>query len=290
MHRFATATVSVLALSLATMGVASAADLPVKVPAATVAPAFSWTGYYAGFNAGFNWGSGNVVTTASPGPFAVSFDPESSVAAALANNSVSSRQRGFIGGAQIGYNWQFAPQWVAGLEADIQGLTNGDGGSLTSGSGVPGFPTEAFVSTTTVSKKVEWLGTVRARLGVLVTPSLLAYGTGGLAYGGVKASTTITQTDTNILPGPVTAAGTTTGTFSDTRAGWTLGAGAEWMFAPKWSLKGEYLHYDLGTATWTSPNLVFNTAFGSPTFSAIGIQSTTRFSGDIVRAGINYKF
>jgi outer membrane immunogenic protein len=289
MDRFILAAVSTLTLSLAATGMASAADLPMKAPAAAV-PMYSWTGFYVGFNAGYNWGRGDVDTVAGPGPFAPTFGPESIVAAALASTSIDPGQRGFIGGAQIGYNWQFASRWLAGFEADIQGLSNGQSASLTTGSGVPGFPTEAFISTTTVAKKVDWLGTLRARLGILVTPSLLAYGTGGLAYGGVKASTTIAQSDTGILPGPVTATATTTGSYSETRVGWALGGGMEWMFAPHWSLKGEYLHYDLGKASWTSPNLVANTVFGSPTFSAIGIQSTTRFSGDIARAGINYIF
>jgi len=246
-----------------------------------------------GVNAGYNWSHNGVDTTALPGPFdaASNFGAESNVSAALATTSLGPKQRGFVGGGQIGYNWQFSPRWVSGLEADFQGLSHGgDTASVTNTSGVPGFPTETFVSTTTVTNRVDWLGTVRARLGFLVTPTLLAYGTGGLAYGKVEGSTNIAQSDSGIN-GTVTAAAASAGSFSETRAGWTVGGGLEWMFLPNWTLKGEYLFYDLGSVSWGSPNLVFNVpGFASPTFSAVNIGSSTHFSGNIVRAGINYKF
>ena len=167
-----------------------------------LAPVYStWNGFYLGVNAGYSWSHNGVDTTASPGPFDVlnDFGGESNVAAALATTSLGPKQRGFTGGGQIGYNWQFTPQWVGGLEADIQGLSHSnDTASITSASGVPGFPLETFVSTTTVTNRVDWLGTVRARLGYLVTPTLLAYGTGGLAYGKVEGSTNIAQSNSGI--------------------------------------------------------------------------------------------
>ena len=141
-----------------------------------------------------------------------------------------------------------------------------------------------------MTNRVDWLGTVRARLGFLVTPNLLAYGTGGLAYGKVEGSTNIAQSDSGIN-GVLTGAAASAGSFSETRADWTIGGGLEWMFLPHWTLKGEYLFYDLGSVSWGSPNLAFNVpGFASPTFSAVNIGSSTHFSGNIVRAGINYKF
>jgi len=275
---------------------AFAADLAVKArpQPPVLGPAYStWNGFYLGLNAGYAWSHNGVGTVATPGPFdaANNFGAESTVAAALATTSLGPKQRGFVGGGQIGYNWQFNPQWVTGLEADIQGLSHsGDTASVTSVSGVPGFPTETFVSTTTATSRVDWLGTVRARLGYLVTPNLLAYGTGGLAYGKVEGSTNITQSDSGIN-GVLTGAAATAGSFSETRAGWTIGGGLEWMFLPHWTLKAEYLYYDLGSVSWGSPNLVFNVAgFASPTFSAVNIGSSTHFHGNIARAGINYKF
>ena len=271
--------------------IASAADLPVKAAPAPVSTSYNWAGWYVGANAGYHAGGGSVTTAADPGPFAFSFDPESSVATTLATTAISPKQRGFIGGGQIGYNLQWAPQWLAGVEADFQGLSGEGSATLSSVSGVPGFPAETFVSTTTVTKKIDWLRTLRGRLGFLITPNLLAYGTGGLAYGHVTASTGIAQTDTGILPGPVAGTGTTAGSISQTRAGWALGGGAEWKFAPQWSVKAEYLHYDLGSVSWSSPNLVVNVAgFAAPTFSTVNVRSSTRFQGDIGRVGINYKF
>ena len=111
----------------------------------------------------------------------------------------------------------------------IQGLSNSnDGGAVTVTSGVPGFPTEAFTSTTAVSKHVDYLGTVRGRFGVLLNANTLLYGTGGLAYGGVHAATSITQTDTGILPGPASVTYASAASVNTTHADWRQ------VWAPKW--------------------------------------------------------
>jgi outer membrane immunogenic protein len=123
---------------------------------------------------------------------------------------------------------------------------------------------------------------LRGRLGIVANQNWLLYVTGGLAYGGVKANDSIVQTSTNGFSG----AGF--GSLSTTRAGWALGAGTEWMFAPKWSVKAEYLHYDLGTASFGSAPV------GTPTsafFVGTPYQTnvtSVRFQGDMVRLGLNY--
>jgi outer membrane immunogenic protein len=76
---------------------------------------------------------------------------------------------------------------------------------------------------------------------------------------------------------------------SNTKVGWTAGGGVEWMFLPNWSAKVEYLYYDLGTVTTaTLPNAVV------PVAPVVGIyaltHTSTRFNGNVVRAGINYHF
>jgi outer membrane immunogenic protein len=278
---------------------ALAADLPSRAPPPVYLPPppiFSWTGLYVGINAGYTWSNSNTVDTDGAPIFANPAFPlgASSIAAALAivgttDQSVSSN--GFIGGGQIGYNFQFANSWVVGLEADIQGIA-GTNKSATIGAftGVPNFPAESYTSTATVSKRTDYLGTVRGRLGFLVTPTLLAYGTGGLAYGGVNASTSFAAAESlgpAVYP-PVFA----TSSFSNTRVGWTAGGGLEWLFAPNWSLKVEYLYYDLGTV---SSNLILtqinNTAAGGPApWGVAAVRSSTRFNGNIVRAGLNYHF
>jgi outer membrane immunogenic protein len=245
-------------------------------------------------NAGYHWGSSNVDTVGTPGPFDIVnvFGPDSVAAAHGATSSLSPKQNGFIGGGQVGCNWQFAPTWVTGLEADFQGIAHSNNSdSVTLTTTAVGFP-DTFVSTTTVSKQVDWLGTVRGRLGVLAAPTVLIYGTGGLAYGEAKASTTVTQTATCIF-GCANAAITygTTGSFSETRVGWTVGGGLEWIFAPHWSLRAEYLYYDLGKASFGLPLLAGNApgCAASPCWSA-NVQSTAHFNGNIVRAGISYLF
>jgi outer membrane immunogenic protein len=125
-----------------------------------------------------------------------------------------------------------------------------------------------------------YLGTLRGRLGLLVTPTWLDYVSGSLAYGGVKASDTLVQTGTNGF------VGTGSGSLSGTRAGWALGGGLEWMVAPRWSVKAEYLHYDLGTSSFNNaPTSAF---FLTPVYQTLA--SFAHFQGDLVRAGINYRF
>jgi outer membrane immunogenic protein len=297
MRRLSLALISAVSAVALTQN-ASAADLPWTAPAYSprLQPVIGWTGFYAGLNAGYHWANSDVDTVGTAGPFAATFGPSSDMAAQLATTSLNPKQNDFIGGGQIGYNYQIG-QWLAGLEADIQGIAhNSDTASSSVGPVVLVPFTDTFVSTTSVSKQLDWLGTLRGRLGVLVTPSMLAYGTGGLAYGEAKATTTISQTATCVFaacPGGDTVTYGTTGSFSQMRTGWTLGGGLEWMFAPNWSLKGEYLYYDLGSETFTLPRLnAVDTACGActvPTWSA-NVQSTTRFNGSIARVGINYLF
>jgi len=79
------------------------------------------------------------------------------------------------------------------------------------------------------------------------------------------------------------------GSFSNTRVGWTAGGGIEWLFAPNWSVKAEYLYYDLGSVTYgLSPLQNFNSA--GTLFTSGSPFSRTRFTGNIVRAGLNYHF
>jgi outer membrane immunogenic protein len=93
--------------------IAAAADMPVKAPVAPVpAPIYSWTGFYVGVHAGWGWSSYTVAVT--PSPAFVS-------ASGYETNSFDQNSDGFIGGGQIGYNWQFAPNWVIGIEGDISG-------------------------------------------------------------------------------------------------------------------------------------------------------------------------
>jgi outer membrane immunogenic protein len=145
---------------------------------------------------------------------------------------------GFAGGT-VGYNWQFGT-FVAGIEAD------GAWADISQSSTVLGV---------TATAKVDALATVRGRVGVAFDQVLL-YGTGGLALADTKVSATtlgITLSDSN------------------TQTGWTVGAGVEWMFMPRWSLKAEYLYR----------------RFDSVTISGISTGSLALNSGQV---GVNFHF
>jgi len=279
-----------LLATTALIGSAAAADMPVKVPvykAPVVAPSYNWSGFYIGGNIGYSWGRSSDYSTLSNGAGTVLFANASGV-----------NLDGIVGGGQVGYNWQ-VQNWVVGVEADIQGTDEKGSRTFTCPIGVCSpaanpFAAVAFVASAPISvlamdQKIEWFGTVRARGGVLVSPRVLLYATGGLAYGGVKANTTIVQSDSGIQPGNVTATYAGTASTSTTRAGWTVGVGGEWMLAGNWSAKIEYLYYDLGKVSYGT-SLVANAAgFATPTW-VVNTLSSTRFNGSIARVGLDYHF
>jgi outer membrane immunogenic protein len=245
---------------------AMAADMPIKtslpLPAA---PAFSWTGLYFGLNAGWLGANNAMVNQATPG-----FEEDSLAALSTGDFSLGNKS-GFIGGAEIGYNYQFN-NWVAGIEADIQGIAGqAVNGSITS-------TTTGLSSTLAGSMDTRWLGTLRGRLGFLPAPTLLVYGTGGLAYSEVEANTSLTQSDTSTN----FTGGGKGDDFAYLVTGWTAGAGAEWMFTQNWSAKLEYLHYDLGTTSFTWQATDNNVG-------GVYQNETTSFhnQGNIVRVGLN---
>lgn len=274
--------------------IASAADLPRKAPAyiPLSPPILSWTGWYAGLNAGGMWSNQDVDTVSTSTLAAPGLNPASGPAAAAAGStSIPTNSSGFIGGGQIGYNWQFMPQWVAGLEADIQGISRGNGTDAVSQAVVvPNSGGDFWTATTNVSSRLDYLGTGRGRVGYLVTPTLLAFGTGGVAYGGIKQQTAISWVCTSVGNGcaasNVFSGG---GTVSETRFGWTVGAGVEWMAWQNWSLKAEYLYYDLGTVSNNFDSVRTTPGFGNG-ISNVASQSTTQFNGNIVRLGVNLHF
>jgi outer membrane immunogenic protein len=256
---------------------AAAADMP----PAYVSPPL-WSGFYAGLNAGYADLQNQLFTAANPTPDAalgVGAPGVSEGLAMLTSGRIPTGSgTGFAGGGQIGYNAQLSKILIAGLEADIQGITgSSSNGSVTTGAVVVGVP---IATTTAASLSTSWLGTVRARLGLLVTPTWLVYFTGGLAFGGNNVSTSILQSGTNGFGG----AGA--GSFSDTRWGGAFGGGLEWMFAQRWSAKAEYLHYDLGTGSFAYP--ATSGVFITPVYQ--NVLASAHFEGNLARLGVNYHF
>ncbi len=280
---------------MALTGAALAADIPSRAPPPVYVPpppVLTWTGLYVGINAGGTWSNNNNVnTTAVPVFSAATFAPELALSSALATTSVPVSHSGFIGGGQIGYNFQFANSFVAGIEADIQGVASGSRTGTVFGSGVPvGFPGETINSTVTASKRIDYLGTVRGRLGIAITPTFLAYGTGGLAYGGLHSSVSILQQNLGPPGSNFTAPFSSFGSLNTSRVGWTAGGGLEWLFAPNWSVKAEYLYYDLGTATFALGPLTNTFTDGSGVAYSSSPFARARYNGHIVRGGLNWHF
>jgi outer membrane immunogenic protein len=270
-------------------GPAAAPQFYTKAPYTKAPPVVAgngWSGWYAGLNAGYVDGSNKVNTDASVA--SNSTTPATAPAMASgATGQLSNGQGGFLGGAQAGYNYMFSPMFLAGVEADIQGSSlrsNGAGSSLTP----IGTTGSSFATIIATSRSLDYIGTIRGRLGATVTPSVLLYVTGGLAYGGVKSSTMINQAGDANSGAPPTA---TAGSFSDNRAGYTVGGGAEWMFLSKWSAKAEYLYYDLGSANHGTGGLAFDegpTSLPGSGVASIATSSRVHFNGNIVRVGVNY--
>ena len=275
---------------------ALAADMAVKAPPPAPAPVYSWTGWYGGFNVGGTWSDDpiNVNTTT------LQFCPvgicgggaETAAAAAQGTSGVfSGKASGFIGGGQFGYNRQFN-NWVAGFEADIQGVASSRASGASNATVALADGSGTVSSNLSATKAIDYLGTVRGRLGWLATPGLLVYGTGGLAYGGVRTSTNATS---NLVTGfncaLVVCNNLSTGSsLSQTSAGWTAGGGLEWMWTRQWSVKVEYLYYDLGRATSSSQVADPLNGFAVPNYFVNNVQTSTRFNGNIARVGLNYQF
>jgi outer membrane immunogenic protein len=290
----------------ALMGSATAADLARPVyrrPVAVAAPIYTWTGFYVGGNVGGSWGNARTDIAGSGTGFTF---PAIAVPVAFADSNTA-RLNGVIGGGQIGYKIQFSPKWVLGFETDIQG--SGERGSnrfvdpfstLICGAGhIPPPTCDRLVpangaATTAYDAKIEWFGTARVSLGFLLTDQVLLYGTGGLAYGQVELSGTSNVTGSVVLPGgvvPITP-GATVFDASKTKVGFAVGGGIEgkcsyWLPAG-WTWKLEYLYVDLGSLDTVSP---FPAAVLSATTPLTGAMTThTRFTDNIMRVGLNYKF
>lgn len=262
-----------------------AADMQLQLKALPPAPPppCIWCGWYVGLNAGYVW---DVNTAGLPATdqlpvIPANFGIQGMQVSGLYPVSLQAKLSGFIGGGQAGYNWQHG-SLVAGIEADIQGAsarssTTGTGvGSLYLGLGTP----TPLRGAATVNRALDDLGTVRGRLGFAVTPGLLLYGTGGLAFGETNLAYTGTATN------PAGSMLTGNASSTQTRTGYAAGAGLEYAWLQHWSVKAEYLHYDLGTQAVS----FFGCLSPGGGANCSTATATVRNSGEMVRGGINYHF
>jgi outer membrane immunogenic protein len=197
--------------------------------------------------------------------FTGDFDPVTTSSANLAAGGV-------VGGVQIGYNWQLAPIWLFGIEADIQGSDQ----RATLSSSTPDLANGPnFPYSNSVESRLKYFGTVRGRLGWLPSQSTLIYVTGGLAYG--QTETTLVNDFAAFSGNP----GVNIVSFRKTGTGFTVGGGIETrLWNSNWTAKAEYLYFELGNLG------------GSFTDVDAGVThlGNVDFRDHVFRAGLNYKF
>jgi outer membrane immunogenic protein len=236
MKKYLLATVALIALG-ATMP-ALAADLGTrtytKAPAYVPTPIYNWTGFYIGGHLGGAFNGSNGFNGVG-----------------VVNSSNNGR---FLGGLQVGADYQFAPTWVIGIEGQYSWL-----GSSNRSTTFPTLPAAIYTN------NERGLGSVTGRIGYTWGPALL-YAKGGYAYsdysqslntvGGVPVAFTLNNSHHN---------------------GYTVGGGLEYMFAQNWSAKVEYQYYNFGKTSFVTPAAL--TGFGSATNDE-----------HVVKAGLNYHF
>lgn len=267
---------------------ALAADLPIKAPAAPVAASYSWTGFYVGANGGYAWHDSTVIFTGND--FLSNIQTCGGNLGGTCPPPVSFNIRGGLGGLQAGYNWQFNPSWLLGIETDFDWADiNGTGSNNFRIGGVP-TNSASFV----VNQKIESFGTVRARLGYLPTDRTLLYATGGFAYGHVKENVALNSTpngggSSDGTHGFICVANTSCflGNSSRTATGWTAGAGVEYAFWNNFTLRLEYLFVSLGGGDIV--NVVAQNVPGGNVPSSFS-ASFNRTDFNVVRGGVNYRF
>jgi outer membrane immunogenic protein len=225
----------------------TAPAMPVKAPIYKAPPAVatnSWSGVYAGLGVGTR----STRTEATVTNF--TFSAGASLAATCTTfapfggclTSEPLNDTAFRVSPYLGLNWQVAPQWVLGVEADW-----GVADKTTTLAGVS-YPVSGFIgglATETFSVKTTWDASARGRVGFLTSPSVLVYATGGAAWLHVESTGSC-----NTLPAcpgfaPVTI------TNSHTKTGWTVGGGLEAMLWRNWIARGEYRYADFGTISNT---------------------------------------
>jgi outer membrane immunogenic protein len=231
----------------------------------------NWVGFYIGANAGAGLGEfKNDIAFMDPaGPFN-SF------------HSTGTKPNAFIAGGQLGYNWQVSPMAVLGLETDWQNSSASSGQSYADFIRTfiplgPGFANDTI--NTTYQAKISWLGTLRGRIG-FVRGNFLFYGTGGVAYGRIGISGTASEVADFSGAGGGIFSSTTPFNVTQTKAGWTLGAGIEGSLAGKWSWKAEYLYVDLGSISGS---------FAGPLIPGETVTVKSRFDENLLRLGVNYR-
>ena len=237
------------------MAPAFAADMPLKAAPMPVA-SFDWSGIYIGGHIGGGWATNDIS------------DPGLGIVGAILGVPTiqTTDSSGFLGGGQIGSNYQFG-KLVIGWEGDA------------SWSRINGTSTSTFVPliggggsfSRALASNTDWTATLTTRIGIAHDHTLF-YGKAGTAI----AHTNYTDTWT-ANPGGVFFSGT----GGQTREGWTTGVGIEYAFTNNMSFKAEYDYMNFGSRTAT-----INGSIAGAPFSA-GIQNNLQIN--VVKAGLNFR-
>jgi opacity protein-like surface antigen len=244
LKRLLLASSSLLALSTADSGFA--ADMPLKAPPIVAVP-YSWSGCYVGAQVGDGWGRKEI---ADVPPNAIL------VGDGITPGRTSFDTSGLLAGGQLGCNYQFSPHWLIGIEGDL------------SASNIVGRVNGLLGAATEFDAQTKWLGSTTGRFGYAFDRTLL-YVKGGPAWAGDRYGAT------DYL-----------GYYyrgSETRDGWTLGAGLEWAFVDNWTARIEYDYYGFGTRT------VYYVSSSPLAFVASEPESISQ-RVQTVTLGINYRF
>lgn len=271
--------VSVGAIALAST-FATAADLPSRAPPPVFvppAPFFTWTGFYVGLNAGAGFPVGNTKNSYN---FAKgSIRNSGGTNGALTLNGTKNGDPGFVGGGQIGYNYQLSPNgFVIGVEADIQFIDLKSGKVTSSNNytfrpvgiafGQAFLPPRATVSRPSVN--FDYFGTARGRIGYAFD-RLLIFGTGGLAFAGGGKNNNGANGNNN----------------DDNNFGFAAGGGGEYAFTDHLSLKIEGLYVNLDTKK-RADTATYNAAARAGGIVTLNGNRTSEFV--VGRVGLNYRF
>ena len=254
---------SSLTLLAAAIGLAAsqawAADLPRKAPAYVPPPPppLTWTGCYIGANLGGAWGRFRV-----EGPFGGSAEQ-------------STNNASFVGGGQIGCDYQFAGGWVFGFRNMFDGTTNSRDRAfnVVNAAGT-------LVATGAAELRMRWFDALTGRIGYSWQPNSLLYFQGGAVWARVQADLALTTT--NNLNGATTF---TEGSISKTKTGWTIGGGWEYRFSPQWSVFIEGNYYDFGSRERTIFTPGAQSACGS-----LGCTFSAKATAATALIGVNYRF
>ena len=283
-----------LALVLIIFGVLCYSEFIFSATITTLNQEPLWRGLYVGGNLGYWRSQTNDITSTGSASYANPiYEPGSiNIANALAqitNNSSSLNLYGVLEGAQLGYNYQLRKGFLLGLNIDLDGLSNSNNDlTMQKTAYLADYP-ESYLGSLTVKEKINYLGTVRARLGYLYTPTFLVYATGGFAYGNVTLDTAWTVQES--LGPAVYPAIITQNNPTKTLPGWTAGAGVEWLFKPQWSAMLEYMYYSLNDFNVSNTLTQITNALSPPTNWA-GVDTKTSLSVAVwnIRVGLNYHF